>query len=332
MHALSVLSHGQAIQGEVRLHEQKHATSGLFTTVIAEVEASMTHRLPKPWTHQSCHEVYEAAFQAENAQQAIAMVYNRVLFPFVDVLCVFLDDLGGVQGTCEKLASWYMEFCPSTSPVRPALILVTTVDAEQTFESFWKLVGPEIHEMFSGVKCVAISERRQLRRGRYSRSLAWGPLKQAIKTSQLAIFQARSAAGFQLSTVHVDAFIKLITRNLMTKALDFVMLSRAADPIPSDLAQSLSKFCRHFPADIQCFAVPVIASALIMNYYRPGTHCKPVRSPHGLATNPNSIPGAHDISKSVFRCMRAYFARAYLPKWACGVKYNAREPPRSHRR
>ncbi|KAG0645016.1 Intracellular membrane-associated calcium-independent phospholipase A2 gamma [Hyphodiscus hymeniophilus] len=234
----------------------------------------------------SCHEsisypvTWSGNENSPPSQQDVAEhIHARLLSLFVDVLCIFAQDCGGLDTVADKLATWSAIGSASTLPrsVRPRLLIVTSISgpefssealrfrlrvlSDSTFSaSFTSLnvinilgpTHPPSRELFSGLGIILRDE--------FSKSRA-----ERINTHTL------------FSMVHVTAFFDMALRNFATSpqhTFDFIGSTRESNPVPASFLQHLTSFMglcseHKLPANILW---DFIASAIILDSFPPDMH------------------------------------------------------------
>ena len=83
-----------------------------------------------------CHEIKTYLLpQSEGLETTTvaSSLYNRLIFPFVDVICIFVDDFTGLSEVYDLVASWMKQSSLSSLPitVRPRIIIVQSTEPVQ---------------------------------------------------------------------------------------------------------------------------------------------------------------------------------------------------------
>ena len=266
-----------ALKGELHLHSVGDLASA--GVIIAEGAALQHCRNLAPWRSQQCHEVHDTILTHETRmEKGIDRVYNHLVLPFVDIVCIFVDDLGGLRATAQQLKSWINDNTSSCSPLLPEVLLVAK-EENASLGNFMRYLGKGTWEnRFSRFKLVKLSKRCSLRTAEYDTEKPhWDVfLKQLTRRHKIFAHQ-RVAKGCSFSAVHVDAFFRMATRSLdSNEPIDFIKMSRASNPVPEDMAVCFSQFLRTLRSmeKLRLFAIPVIASTIIFDQYPPGMHRK----------------------------------------------------------
>lgn len=270
--------------GEVHLHvSNARATNPI---VLADRDIPAHGRLPTSSTTHRCHEttghrLSDDASYTPKAAQAADLVTQQVVFPFADVVCLFVSDLGGADLAVQHLAAWAASARGSTSPVRPGLLLVVPRGEKKEMQvAVDRMTQPgdpaSLRAHFQYINIAALSpttkpawERKQLMALRRR-------LYQAVELAQ----RERCRAGLLFSMRHTVSLLQLAAEGACAQPrspLDLIEMSRRSRPVAPDLARHLTDFLKdsYGSAAIERSAVPAVASSLILDHNPPGMHRKP---------------------------------------------------------
>ncbi|KAH6986814.1 hypothetical protein EDB80DRAFT_590113, partial [Ilyonectria destructans] len=96
--------------------------------IIADGDVPTYNRLSIIYKPLSYYEIIKELFSEIKPRGKIIEVadniYYRVLAPYVDVVCLFVADIGGIKHALQRLAVWLSKGPLSTSPVCPQFVLV----------------------------------------------------------------------------------------------------------------------------------------------------------------------------------------------------------------
>lgn len=249
--------------------------------IICDGDIPGHNRLPRSCKLQSCHEVKDRAFMEETVSvvEASDNVYHKLISPFADVICIFVEDVGGIDSTLRRLNAWSRSSQPSsTLLVRPALILVASKGQKAQIENAVNTAS--LNDYFQRIRIVTVCRRtRKLR----SRSVKMKPkqclaLRREMLRSLDIIQKSRVEAGMLFSARHTVEFLctasESVTRSCC-EPFDYINRSRNSNPIATDMAKHLTTFLCHFnDENMKQFALPHIASSIILDQYPPGMHRK----------------------------------------------------------
>jgi hypothetical protein len=196
----------------------------------------------------------------------------RLLFPFCDLICLFVDDLGEDAGVCTLIQSWTaFGSTATTQRHRPRLLLISESD-EATISHTKNDPDAGNTGFFSSVTYLHLPVRlEQIDVDEYQ------PLSSAIteelEQSQLTRQQTRSC----LSGSHLNALYDSAVQHVCTTAeapFDIIRACRQHRPIPTSLADHFRVFLSLSPPMPRLIALSVIASSILMDAYRVEMHGK----------------------------------------------------------
>ncbi|GKT61251.1 hypothetical protein ColTof3_08590 [Colletotrichum tofieldiae] len=275
--------------GEIHLSLAPVGASGGRPTLIADADIPPHKRLGRPRKSTLCHELatrsISTAHSASIPSTAVASgdhVYNRMLFPFADVVCLFADDVGGVEVVAQRLASWLTLETPSTSSVRPWLVVVTNGGEEssarnQLLQAVRKRTNVHASERFHGVRVISLADTSPKSLRRRLHSLRWDILSNELSYMAETKRVERVLASCLFSATHLAGLLRHATAQLGdadAPPLNFLAVSRLDNPVAADLQAHLARFLTHCDSvdTLKRFAVPVIASSFLLDHYPPGMH------------------------------------------------------------
>ena len=144
--------------------------------MIADGNLPSYNRLPWSGKAYQCHEVYKTSFLKNEGQPgtvaaAANAVYQRMISPFTDALCLFVKDIGGVDTTIEQLALWVAQERSSIALTKPALVLVVEKSNFRQMRSALaaksrKERGSWLESRFRDVRVVTLTAKTRKRGGR----------------------------------------------------------------------------------------------------------------------------------------------------------------------
>ncbi|KAH7111354.1 hypothetical protein B0J11DRAFT_598877 [Dendryphion nanum] len=238
-----------------------------------------------------CHEITRRTIRGSNEpadlNQIAAGTYSKLLFPFTDVFCFFCDDLGGLKQVACHLAAWLEHGDLSTLPTstHPRVVVVTEkipLGAESEKEAratlLWLLreeTTRDLSEQFSAIDVIALFPS-----GTISVEARHRLLKERLMSSSDQVRQHREDERSLFPTTHFVAFLKSAYdhfSNCIDKPFDFIQASREYNPVALDLEEHLFNFIKKVkaPDELTEFAVPIIASSLLLDNYPPDAHLFP---------------------------------------------------------
>ncbi|KAK1486372.1 phospholipase, partial [Colletotrichum abscissum] len=286
--------------GEIHLNKAPVGASGARPTLIADADVPPHKRLGRPRKSTLCHEVVARPLSISHGGNISTMpsampsamspttleasdhVYNRMLLPFADAVCFFADDIGGVEVVAQRLASWLSLSTPSTSSVRPWLVVVVNGDEEDSarnhlLQSIRKRTNAHVSERFHGVRVISLADKTPKSLRRRLDSLRWDILSNELSYMTETKRVERVLASCLFSATHLAGLLRHATEHVGgagAPPLDFLAVSRLDNPVAADLPAHLAGFLTHCDSvdDLKRFAVPVIASSFILDQYPPDMH------------------------------------------------------------
>jgi hypothetical protein len=236
----------------------------------------------------TCHETIKhpvAWLDDENGGQKQRQLADHVLARlfslFIDVLCIFAQDCGGLDGVVEMLAAWTVIGSASGLPsaVRPRLLVVTSISGD-TFDSealrfrLRVLSDPKFSELFSSLNVVNVLGIRRTPSREHFNGLA------EVLHHETHLMRAERVNTHTLfSMIHVAAFFDAALRQFAASPLqtfDFIRCSREERPVSLSFQHHLSTFMslcseNNLPENIPW---DFIASVIILDSFPPDMYSK----------------------------------------------------------
>jgi hypothetical protein len=256
-------------------------------TIVADGDLPIHNRMQSRSPPSRCHEMTDYSLSSsdgggQRTSQHADMVYHRLLLPFADVVCLFLDDLGGVNLAARKFAAWLNYGRASSSSVLPYLFLVAEEGRgeDHIIAEFERGVREEtsisLLTRFQGVQAVSLSARSSPRHRQRYKYCQWHKFQDDLSHLIECTTETRIKTRHLYSMEHLVAFLQHATTLLSswTGPFNFISASRAQHSIGTDLELHLSNFLDRISSveDFKSFALPVIASSLILDHYSPRMH------------------------------------------------------------
>ncbi|SCO92742.1 uncharacterized protein FRV6_16870 [Fusarium oxysporum] len=272
--------------GEVHLLVSSLKENRRKRIVIADTDASGSQSKLPLLSASACHavKVYtDTKQQVPEDGHDYENLLRRTLLPSADVVCIFVDDLGGFGESLKRLRFWLQSGPPSTSPVRPHILLVVRQEWRQRHESdLHRFVAEHrsrsLDPSFSGITLVGVpkmSGKSRRRSGEQTRrwQVLSSELSKALETSR----QARRRSDSIFSVHHLAHFLQYaasVALSVTAEPFSFVKVSRLHRGIAPDLSDHIRNFLGKFELlkTFQQVAVPLIASSLLLDHYSPGMH------------------------------------------------------------
>ena len=210
------------------------------------------------------------------------LVLTRLLFLFVDVICVFADDLGGLDAAKGLLMEWASIGSASSLPVRPRVIVVhggescasVTQSVLDETNFLFDLQNPSntlFHSSFSNVRLSTLPPREHSPGARYLQ------LSGDILTELCEAQQDRVENRILFSASHLNHFfddaLEHIRSDIFTP-FNFIESSRKSNPLDGSFILHLLAFLGEtIRVHTEYSAVAsYIASAILMDAYPRAMH------------------------------------------------------------
>ncbi|EXJ72783.1 uncharacterized protein A1O5_03930 [Cladophialophora psammophila CBS 110553] len=226
-----------------------------------------------------CHvqQHFQVSWVPESQQNLLDVVISRLLFLFTDVICLFADDLGGLETTRIFLTNWTLLAIGSHigPPLRPRVLVVQRDSGNpmQTLERDLFLSDltrdVDINRVFASVKVVTLPQKYQTsQRRRLSFILELANSLDSARGDRMAasmLFAAtHQAALFRRALVNV-------TRTAATP-FNFIQAARQGNEVRSDLVEHTENVLRVSQKLPTGVVVLMIASSAILDAYPKGMH------------------------------------------------------------
>lgn len=282
---------------EVHLHLDP---STIFTgrpIFLADIDLSSRNVIAKSITRAKCHEITRHTIQwtpssrGTSLSGAAASIYARLLFPFADTFCFFSTDLGGFRQIAVYIAAWLDNANSSTLPksIYPRILIVSDkiplgpISESEARRAFLWMLSEETtkdpFEHLSAINVVAL-----LPNGAVSDEARYRPLKERLMDASNQVRINRETTRYLFSVTHFRTLFNyacIETAETIKKPFNFISASRMYNPTAPDLEEHISTFLKYIrmPTELTEFAVPMIASSILLDSYPPGAHSKCIPSP-----------------------------------------------------
>ncbi|KAL5344715.1 hypothetical protein ACLOAV_010407 [Pseudogymnoascus australis] len=234
------------------------------------------------------------------------LVYTQLMLPFSTLICLFADDLEGLEGVARLLAAWLVNLvnCPSDLPrnTHPRIVILRRVSNSAPIDELALMcrflsmlireaerrVGPVVERRqgvidtsmlffyFGDIRILTLPET-------HSTLQQWEYLRTRILAESECVFTKRLEAKFAFSATHFKQLFSFACDHFCTDVLapfNFIRATRRASPVPGNMAVHLSEFISQvnserlntFAIRLHTFAVPAIASALVLDAFPPEMH------------------------------------------------------------
>ena len=220
-----------------------------------------------------------------------SLLCDRVLSPFSDVICYFVMDLGGLRGV-SKLMAWQAVESPSSDlPVLPRILLVfdtssptfdeniaesrslpLITETMQNFKQYSKAedVDIDLKAHFHSIRVLGLNSSMSLAK----RSCAFR--KRILSMSEEACV-SRQSTRVKFRFEHFKALSSLALEHFcstITAPFSFIQAARPCGFSNEGFSACLRDLIEHMPSQawLWHFVAPLVASALILSSYPPGSH------------------------------------------------------------
>ncbi|KAJ3499522.1 hypothetical protein NLG97_g285 [Lecanicillium saksenae] len=236
-------------------------------------------QLPRTQGAFSCHEVASKQYTAapQPAASVSDSIYHRALFPLTDVVCLFAEDIGGLDCALQHLAAWNGQGPSSTARISPAILLV--VDRGQEAKAKAKLRAEKLqrpHGWFHMIRVVSI-DREAHRSSNRRQAKSYQSLSMEISRLIRSAQTERRRASLLFSARHVLEFLRIAAARTVEECwtpLDFVQASRLFDQVDENIESHILNLASQFEHqdDVADVAAPLVASSFLLNHYVPDMH------------------------------------------------------------
>lgn len=208
-------------------------------------------------------------------------VLARLLPLFIDVLCIFAQDCGGLDGVVEMLAAWTARASASSLPgaVRPRLLVVASIPGDAFNSEALRfrlrvLSDLKFLELFSSLNVVNL-----LGTGRIPTRDHFSGLIQVLQNETHLMRAERVNAHTLFSMIHIAAFFDTALRQFAASPLqtfDFIHCAREDHSVSPDFQHHITTFMSlcsgyGFPDNILW---DFIASVIVLDSFPPDMHSK----------------------------------------------------------
>lgn len=201
----------------------------------------------------------------------------RVVFPFADLICIFVDDFPNLDSVAQKLLRWSLLKASSfrNEVVLPRLLLIAAqLVSRDDFAGF--AVGDQagsLHRAFSSIEVFHLGDESLSPVARYRR------LRETVQAQTMEALDDRRQRHQAFSAVHLSA--------LFTKCVEHFALTTSQPFDPTEAARSLSQPASSMTKHISTFVraatklwfsrtaiVDYISTAVFMDAFPPNMHRK----------------------------------------------------------
>jgi hypothetical protein len=280
---------GRRAHGEIHLHIHPPSVFSSRPVLLAEGDLPSTSKLTQALATEQCHETGSRVLNARDSvtptlSESANRIYFKLLSPFTDVFCFFADDVGRFKPIVQRLALWLDLGRPSTLPraTRPKILIVTErtnakKDDESDLNVFKRMLRKEttmdVFEQFSDIRILSLAAHNK----NLSNKARHRELFECLLNFSDQVREARINTQTLFSARHFAAFFHYALDHMVTaseRPFSFVHASRIENPISSSLQDHLLLFLQNIrtPQQLLQFAIPIIASSLVLDGYPPDMH------------------------------------------------------------
>ncbi|CVL09032.1 related to calcium-independent phospholipase A2 [Fusarium mangiferae] len=273
------------IGGEIHLLASSFRDGRRKRIMVADTD--VPHFLPGMTSSSgnACHEVssYTAPKQSIPAEPfSFDSLLHKSLFPCADVICIFVDDLGGFKSSLEHLASWLKRGPSSVSKVQPRVLFIVKQEEKHQHQLDLQnfLRGSRRREAdicFSNLTVVGVSKANKKRGRRRTQTRRWQMLGFAIAKALESGRQSRRRSNSLFTVYHLAYFLQYAASRALHIPLEpfsFIQVSRLNQKVAPDLSDHILEFLDKFRslAALHRIAIHLIASSLLLDHYKLGMH------------------------------------------------------------
>lgn len=227
----------------------------------------------------ACHAQKNISIEWPSGESPHNVILSRLLFLFVDVICIFADDIGGLDVVEDLLSTWARLGSSSAlhHQTRPRVMVVVggrTVSVTQSLideqDFLFHLIRPEMPHLFDTFADIQ-TFRLPPSEDRFSQ------LERDLSSQLRAAQLWRERKKVDLSAVHLERLFQDALQHVsdgMLLPFDHVQTSRCRNPLNGDFSSHLKTFLSlenrtHLPYE---GLISHIASAIFMDAYPPDMH------------------------------------------------------------
>ncbi len=256
-------------RGIAQLQADDSTSDNEHPLLVASLDIENACRKQKPTQKYNARSRHRVRWLSEHSSATttdsfVEAIVGKVLLPFVDVVCIFLDDFSS-----REEGTQFLQRCAHHARLsqcwKPRVILISS--------STYKRKGRQGLPMFSSVQRVIIPahESKSLPSSRFS------TLKKTILSSVETARKSRNASKTLYSAYHLNIFFESALRHVATCAsppFDFVFATRRCNRIADHLWLYLRDFLGLCAANhtSQEATLEYMASALMLDSLPPGMH------------------------------------------------------------
>ncbi|KAL4862021.1 hypothetical protein BDV12DRAFT_179441 [Aspergillus spectabilis] len=258
----------------VRLHLDGNTGFGDHPVLVADCDPHLTPGMTESWKP----DYEEVPFDQED-QHMLDTILARLLFLFVDVICIFAEDMGGLDAVHASLRRWIaLGQNASCLDYKPRVLIicgsdmssVTSEILEERDFLFHMTRYPEAPDVFASINLFRLPKATSM-----SNMARYRPLKEEIMKALDLSRRLRKEEGYLLSGAHLEVYFHSALWHLsQTPSLpfDFVQSARVGLLTHEDHTTHLRSFLELTSSSPWEDQASFIASTLLLDGYSPGTH------------------------------------------------------------
>jgi len=276
--------------GIVNLRLDSSTFSSDLPLLFADGDPSVPipHRLGATACHQQT--TFPLAWSLDQQQSVLQVLYARLVALFSDVICIFADDLGGLDKVADFLVRWVRLGSPSCLPakVRPRVVIVLREEDAAVTHRVLQIDDLQINlqrehpelraQVFSSISLMHLAGDHVSSLARHRR------LKEVLLTEVEALRTGRIEHRLLFSATHFEAFFRYAVQHVATSIdvpFDFIASTRVYNRIEDDYRDHIAAFVSLSNERFGSYEslTSFIASSILMDAYPPRMHGKYPSSP-----------------------------------------------------
>jgi hypothetical protein len=281
---------GRRALGELHLHIDPSSIFSDRPVLFADGDFPAYQKLSKTPSSEKCHNLTSKILlpsrsrtPSTSLQNAANSLYVTLLSPFTDAFCFFAGDFGGLQPIARLIALWLEIDQPPTQPTSTLPHIIIVVESSianslesSTLENFLQLLYVEtrqdVYAQFSRIQILSLVPDGDLStQSRHRR------LKECLMGASDQVRSTRVVSRTLFSAQHLGAFLGHACSHFgasVGKPFNLIETSRLDYPPAPDLKEHLTNFLLNIrsPEELKSFAIPIIASSILLDNYPPEMH------------------------------------------------------------
>ncbi|CZT07006.1 uncharacterized protein RAG0_12591 [Rhynchosporium agropyri] len=258
----------------------------------------------------TCHETIRYPvgwideFDQPKQQHLAAHTLAKLFALFMDVLCIFAQDCGGLDGVVGLLTGWTVIGSASSLPraIRPRLVVVTSVPGDNFASAALQFRLRVLSDSKFSASFSSLSVVNVLGLGRNPSREHFSGLEEALQLETDFIRTEKVNSHTLFSMIHITGFFDAAMRQFATspQTFDFIQCSREISPVSHNFQHHIRTFMalcseHNIPASM---IWEFIASVVIFDSFTPDMH---MFNPSDVFRNlyrQSCVLGVHDYANS----------------------------------